>query len=220
MKAIHKHIWTEESGLVAMLILLVISNFIINPFFGKGQLLYISIRVIWLALLFAGISTLSKTRFYRRLFSIIPVLLVIINVLSLFRVSLILQYADIVVDIAAFGLLAGMVFVRVFEHGPITIHRLIGAIVGYMLIGNLWADIYQFLFLHVPGSIQAADATKPAVFIYFSYTTLTTTGYGDILPALPITRSLAIIEQLIGVFYPAILIGRLVSLSIGNNNHD
>ncbi len=114
-----------------------------------------------------------------------------------------------------------MVFVKVFEKGPVTFHRIVGAIAGYMLIGNLWADVFQFLYVHLPGSIQLASADsvsviKPATFLYFSYTTLTTTGFGDILPVFTITRTLVIIEQLIGVFYPAILIGRLVSLTIGN----
>jgi hypothetical protein len=53
-----------------------------------------------------------------------------------------------------------------------------------------------------------------AAFLYFSYTTLTTTGYGDFLPVSPLVRTLAIIEQLIGVLYPVILIGRLVSLKV------
>jgi len=116
-----------------------------------------------------------------------------------------------------------MVFIKVFEKGPVTFHRVIGAVAGYMLIGNLWADVYQFLYIHLPGSVQLASSDsssviKPATFIYFSYTTLTTTGFGDILPAHTITRTLALIEQLIGVFYPAILIGRLVSLSVESSH--
>jgi hypothetical protein len=53
------------------------------------------------------------------------------------------------------------------------------------------------------------------VFLYFSFTTLTTTGYGEILPVHAVARTLVIIEQLIGVLYPVVLIGRLVSLVTG-----
>jgi hypothetical protein len=49
---------------------------------------------------------------------------------------------------------------------------------------------------------------------YFSLTTLTTLGYGDILPLKSLARSLATMEGLIGQLYPAVLIGRLVSLQI------
>jgi hypothetical protein len=220
-KNLPKHFWTEESGLTSMLILLCISNFIISPFFDKGQLLNILSRAIWLALLFAGITTLSETKLQRRLFSIIPILLITVNLIGYFRESPVLVYFELVADVAVFSLLIGMVFIKVFEKGPVTFHRIVGAVAGYMLIGNLWAVLFQFLYIHMPGSIQlaASDADsliKPATFIYFSFTTLTTTGFGDILPAHTITRTLVIIEQLIGVFYPAILIGRLISLTIGN----
>jgi hypothetical protein len=223
-KNLPKHFWTEESGLTSILVLLCISNFIITPFFEKGQLLDLLIRFIWLALLFAGITTLSETRMQRRLFSIIPVLLISVNVIRYFRDSPFLVYIDLLSDIAVFTLLIGMVFIKVFEKGPVTFHRIVGAVAGYMLIGNLWADMFQFLYVHLPGSIQLAspDADsiiRPATFIYFSYTTLTTTGFGDILPVHTISRTLVIIEQLIGVFYPAILIGRLVSLTIGKSEN-
>jgi hypothetical protein len=59
-----------------------------------------------------------------------------------------------------------------------------------------------------------------SMFLYFSFTTLTTTGYGEILPAHTITRTLVIIEQLIGVLYPVVLIGRLVSLVSGTRKTD
>ena len=222
-KNLPKSFWTEESGLTSMLILLCISNFIITPFFEKGQLLNILIRVIWVALLFAGIATLSETKLQRRLFTIIPVLLITVNVIRYFRDTPLLVYFEIVADIAVFTLLIGMVFVKVFEKGPVTFHRIVGAVAGYMLIGNLWAVLFQFLYIQVPGSIQlaASDADsviKPATFIYFSYTTLTTTGFGDILPTHTITHTLVIIEQLIGVFYPAVLIGRLVSLTVESSH--
>lgn len=51
-------------------------------------------------------------------------------------------------------------------------------------------------------------------FLYFSFTTLTTTGFGDIIPSGHFTRGLVVLEQIIGVLYPVVLIGRLVSLGI------
>ncbi len=222
-KNLPKHFWTEESGLTSMLVLLCISNFIITPFFEKGQLLNILIRIIWVALLFAGITTLSETKLQRRLFSIIPILLITVNLIRYFRDTPVLAYFELIADVAVFALLIGMVFVKVFEKGPVTFHRIVGAVAGYMLIGNLWAVLFQFLYIHLQGSIQLASSDavsviKPSTFIYFSYTTLTTTGFGDILPAHTITRTLVIIEQLIGVFYPAVLIGRLVSLTVESSH--
>ncbi|MEI6898554.1 MAG: potassium channel family protein, partial [Bacteroidota bacterium] len=51
--------------------------------------------------------------------------------------------------------------------------------------------------------------------LYFSYTTLTTTGFGDIRPVGMWVREIVMIEQMIGVLYPVILIGKLVSSNTG-----
>ena len=218
-KKLHKHFWTEESGLTSIMILLCVSNFIVIPFFGNHLIISILIKIIWLIVLFTGITTLSKNKIQMRIYSVIPVLLIIVNCIQYFRDNQLLVYSDFFLYIATYLLLINMVFIKVFESGPVTIHRIVGAVIVYMLFGNLWAITYQFLYFHFPGSLQlaAADADSvatPATFLYFSYTTLTTTGYGDILPVRALTRTLAIIEQLIGVLYPVILIGRLVSLKV------
>ncbi|KIC93810.1 potassium channel family protein, partial [Flavihumibacter solisilvae] len=55
-------------------------------------------------------------------------------------------------------------------------------------------------------------------FLYFSFITLTTTGYGDITPVHPIARSLANLDALIGQLYPAILIARLLSMEFESSS--
>jgi hypothetical protein len=154
--------------------------------------------------------------------SIIPIALVIINGCLLFLDYKFLIYIDLFVSISVLSLLIGMVLVKVFEGGSVTIHRIVGSIVVYMLLGDLWSSVYQFLYENVPGSFQIPAAytetgVRASVFQYFSYTTLTTTGFGDILPVGTMARTLVIIEQLVGVLYPVVLIGRLVSL-VGTRN--
>ena len=61
---------------------------------------------------------------------------------------------------------------------------------------------------------------KMQSFAYFSFVTLTTVGYGDITPVHPVARMLAVGEALVGQLYPAILIGRLVSLQISSRPQD
>jgi membrane-associated HD superfamily phosphohydrolase len=225
-KKLHKHFWNEESGLTSMFILLCISNFIVVPFFSRENVvLYLLVRLFWFGLLIAGITSLSESRKQMRKFSLIPVLLLIVSILKLIFSSEYLDYFEFMVMLAVFALLIGMVLVKVFENGSITIHRVIGSILAYMLIGNVWAQMFQFLYIHVPGSLQipetlSSSGVPHSVFIYFSYTTLTTTGYGEILPVHAIARTLVIIEQLIGVLYPVVLIGRLVSLVTGSKGSE
>jgi hypothetical protein len=221
-KNLHRHFWTEERGLTSMFILLCISNFIVIPFFSKDNaFIYLFIRFIWLFLLFTGITSLSESRSQMKKFSIIPVLLIVVSLLRFLFDNVIFDYVEFLIMLSTFALLIGMVLVKVFEHGSITIHRVIGSILAYMLIGNVWAQMFQFIFIHIPGSLQVPDlytlnGVPNSVFLYFSYTTLTTTGYGEIIPVHSITRTLVIIEQLIGVLYPVVLIGRLVSLVTDN----
>jgi len=213
-----KHFWTEERGLTSMFILLCVSNFLIIPFFSReNEVIYLIVRAFWFILLVTGILTLAEDRSQMRKLMIIPVLLVIVSLVKLLLDNTFLDYLEFLIMLAVFALLIYMVLEKVFEDGAITIHRVIGSILAYMLIGNLWGQIYQFVYIHVPGSLQvpevhSATGVTNSVFLYFSYTTLTTTGYGDLLPVHSIARTLVIIEQLIGVLYPVVLIGRLVSL--------
>jgi hypothetical protein len=223
-KKLTRDIWNEDKGLTIIFIMLCVSNFLIIPFFDKqSTIIYISSRIIWFILLFAGITTLSENRTMMRKFSIIPILLIAVSIIQHLIQNNFFTYLEFVVELAVFGLLIGMVLVKVFEGGSVTVHRIIGSIVVYMLIGNVWAQIYQFLYINSPGSIQfpAADngsSMAASKFLYFSYTTLTTTGFGEILPTNVISRTVVIIEQLIGVLYPVVLIGRLVSLVTGGDN--
>jgi hypothetical protein len=217
------HFWTKESGMTSMLILLCVSNFIVIPFFTQRHSLSFLIRIFWFVLIMAGITTLSRSRSRMRIFSVIPGLIVLVTVIRFIWDNQILDYFDFIIDLSVFSLLIGMVLVKVFESGQVTIHRVVGAIVVYMLIGNIWAIMFQFINVHLPGSLQVPafyddPGASPATFLYFSYTTLTTTGYGEILPTHSLTRTLVTIEQLIGVLYPVVLLGRLVSLVVGKTD--
>jgi hypothetical protein len=213
------HFWTEEKGLTSMFILLCVGNFVLFPFFSDIKIVNFIVRITWLALLFGGISNLSAKNRRMQIFYSIPVLLIVINIIRYISGNNILAVADFITDVAVFSLFIGMMLVKVFEGGPISAHRVVGAIVVFMLIGNLWAVIFQFIYGYTPDAFQLPASTADhgadqVTFLYFSYTTLTTTGYGDIFPTNALTRTLANIEQLIGVLYPAVLIGRLVSLVV------
>jgi len=216
-KKLEKHFWNEERGLTSMFILLCISNFIVIPFLSQQNIIQFITRAFWFVLLFTGIFTLSADRTQIKKLSLIPILLVIISIIRIFFDFRFLDYIDLIVDISVFALLIAMVMVKVFEAGEITIHRVVGSIVAYILVADIWAILFQFFYIQIPGSLQVPDiysqtGVPASVFLYFSFTTLTTTGFGDILPIHSITRTLVIIEQLIGVLYPVVLIGRLVSL--------
>ena len=102
----------------------------------------------------------------------------------------------------------------VLRKGPVTADKLHGALAAYIMLAFLWAFLYALIESLVPGSftLEGAPITSHDAFfrlLYFSLTTLTTTGYGDVMPLTDKARSVAVIQQLVGVFYVAVLIARL-----------
>ena len=121
-----------------------------------------------------------------------------------------------VATLLALVLLAAVIAMKVFGSHTVTKDRISGAIAVYILAGLVWADVYQLVMLYVPrafaGILTLEGAVDRSTWVYFSFATLTTVGYGDIVPVAPIVRSLSNLEALIGQLYPAIVLARLVSL--------
>jgi hypothetical protein len=113
-----------------------------------------------------------------------------------------------------FGLFTLVTLARVFSAGPVTSHRLVGAVVAYLLLGLTWAYAYSWLDVAHPGSFHAPQgpAGSYSPLVYYSFVTLTTVGYGDITPVSSAARVLSNLESLVGVLFPAVLIGRLLSM--------
>jgi len=133
-------------------------------------------------------------------------------------------YLDLINDLAALLLLGFLVILivrQVLRTGPITSRRVQGSVAVYLLLGVLWAVWYEIIELLQPGSF-AFPAQKYGVGLpqlaYFSFTTLTTLGIGDIVPVRSLARSLVMLEALVGQLFPVILIARLVTMEIEHQN--
>ena len=103
----------------------------------------------------------------------------------------------------------------VFERDVMTSDRLFGAASAYLLIGVLWAYLYAIIGAVFPGSFGVGGAVTTLTtydFLYFSFTALTSTGFGDITALSRQARSLCVFEQLVGTLYLAILIARLAGV--------
>jgi len=124
-------------------------------------------------------------------------------------------------NVLAFCLLnAFLAAQHVFSWRHADMNTLIGAVCIYLLLGLIWALVYV-LFAHFwpEGSFNGMALQENAVqfdnFLYYSFTTLTTAGYGDITPINPLLRTLAYLEMITGQFYMAILVAGLVGLFMG-----
>lgn len=86
----------------------------------------------------------------------------------------------------------------------------------YIILGNAFTALYMIIHTLDPAAFVALGSMEAPLLwqriVYFSYSTLTTLGYGDISPVSPWAQSLVAIESMAGLLYIAIIIGRLVSV--------
>jgi uncharacterized membrane protein len=116
---------------------------------------------------------------------------------------------------------------QVFSARRVTLDTIAAAVCTYLLIGLAGAFVYRAMFEIYPHSFLIASGsfapifennsrTRPKLmhFVYYSFTTLTTTGFGDITPTSGPSRAISLLEAVAGQFFLAVLIARLVSLEI------
>jgi len=117
----------------------------------------------------------------------------------------------------------GIVVARaVFGGGRITYHRIVGATLLYLLIAVTFATLFAVVGLSIADTFKGIafedDAALASSLFYLSFVTLTSTGYGDVVPVHPLARSLCNIESIIGQLYPATILARLVTLELRANS--
>ncbi len=126
---------------------------------------------------------------------------------------------------AQIGMLTGSIIAAyligsaVFAPGEVTPHRVLGAIVLYLDLGVTFSGAYRLAWNLLPTALGGIPVGTPSwqaagTILYFSFVTLTSVGYGDVVPIHPIVRSLANLEAIIGQLFPATLLARLVTLEL------
>jgi hypothetical protein len=103
----------------------------------------------------------------------------------------------------------------VFQRDVMTADKLFGAAAAYLMIGVMFAYVFALLGHHFPGAFAVYGNAAPLTFIdcvYFSFTVLTSTGFGDVTPLIRQARGLCIVEQVVGALFLAVLIARLAGV--------
>ena len=210
-------VWQSDRGLSLFLVLLVVVAFVL-PALGateaSGRLIT---NLVFSVLLISGVASVSHRRGVAVVLGVVAATALIARWVSWLAPATDLATGDAWSRLATFGLFAAVALVQVFRDGPVTRHRIEGAVAVYLLLGLAWAGAYELLWLRHPDAFAGAvtgGAPDPQRWQYYSFVTLTTMGYGDITPVHAAARSLAVLEALVGQLYPAILLARLVSLEV------
>lgn len=179
--------------------------------FHFGQLL---VQASIVTILAVGVWSVGGTpRWYFKpigmLLTIVPVTLamVFIEVAALHIIWLTIMLLYLVAT-------AWVAMKQVLFTGTIDGNKIVGSVCIYLLVGLIWTTAYLMVAQQNPEAFKNLDPgawyERFPDFVYFSFVTLTTLGYGDISPEDPIARFLAIMEAIFGQFYIAILVASLV----------
>jgi hypothetical protein len=204
-------------GPCTYLLLSLVALIFIYPYLKENTVSKLILGLLYSAVLVGGAYAIGRDR--RKLGIALGLVLLAIGFqLAYFMTENIwLQRTRGVIYIVFLLYTIGEVLAYILKKGPITADKLHGALAGYIMLALLWAFFYDLLESFLPGSFLMGGARlgEPREFmhlLYFSFTTLTTTGFGDITPVSDQARSFVIIEEFAGVFFVGVLIARLAGL--------
>jgi hypothetical protein len=207
-----QNFWTQDKSFTFLLVVLSLYVFGIIPLLTENIFSKIAFLFFYYLLLTSSMPFLLKRN--QKLIALgLVVFPFIFLIIEIYFSSLWLQVLTDIFIILYCLFLGAIILIRTFEKGRIDNRRVQGAIIVYLLTGLIFCLIYHSIFvLHAVKSFNGLVGSHRKEFLYFSLCTLTTDGYGDIIPITPLARSLSNLEALVGQLYPAVLIARLVSM--------
>lgn len=172
--------------------------------------------------LIIGIWSLPGTRNWFLLGIVLVTLGIGSNILALAGTGIFFSYLSLCSYIIFLILTISLAIRQVVRSGPINANRVIGVICIYLLLGLVWSLIYVLINMFIPDSFSIQIGGSPfeqaQPFLYYSFVTLTTLGYGDISPLGETARAMSTIEAILGQFYIAILVAGAVATFIARKN--
>jgi len=214
--------WQEQSrepGLTALLFIEGLLIFLVIPLSGMGLLPIYILPAMFLLLVLATLVVTSRSH----VATCVVLIAVVLSPAGAFvyaeHPSLLTEWLSAGGRLLALAALSVVIAAAVFGPGRVTFHRVQGAIVLYMNFALFFFIVYRLLNILLPDAFRGLPQSgqefgSGAALLYFSFSTLTTAGFGDIVPIHPLVRSFANLESVLGQLYPATLLARLVSLEI------
>ena len=186
--------------------------FFIGPVaFDYGLLSIVNLEILFLLILIFSIFLHQHdTKLFK--VTVVSLIIILINILFFDNNQSVSQYflKILIVSITIVEL-----FKEIFKTKIIDSHIISSAISIYVLVGIFWYLLFMFLLMIDPDSFDIRNFNPEMVsidMIYFSFTTLTTLGYGDITPVSYTAKMWSITEAMMGVMFLAVMISRVVSL--------
>jgi hypothetical protein len=208
-----------EAVLPYLALALFVLMFVAGPLADIGVLKRPLLGMVMLIVMLSGLFTLGVAG------RIAPVVLALGLAVFGLQVATLLRPTGTVILLNAvaaglFVLLLCVLLLRgAMRPGTVTMNRIIGAVVVYLLFALFFSLMFDLLERLSPGAFTMGPEPSPltpagARFFYLSVITLTSVGFGDMAPVHPVARSLVMLEGVLGQIYTTVLLARLVSLEI------
>jgi len=197
--------------LFAALLLLIV----IVPFFEESAGGRIALNAVNVLILFAAAVAVSHSRVCFTLAVALGASCLGFQIASfmLSEAQLTLLLLSRAFGAAFYFLTVSYLLTYVLGREVLTVDKLYGSASAFLMLGILWAYFYAFVLSFYPGALTSGGAPinvpRISEMLYFSFTVLSSTGFGDITPVHPVARMLCVLEQVTGVLFIAILIARL-----------
>jgi hypothetical protein len=192
----------------ALLLLLVMVPFLEDSAWGR-----LSLNAVNIAILFSAAVAVSDSRICFALAMILGGATVACQILAFGQWEPQLLLLSRALGATFYFLTVSYLLAYVLRREVLTLDKLYGAASAFLMLGIIWAYFYAIVLYFHPGALAAGgtpiDTSKTSEMLYFSFTVLTSTGFGDITPVHPVARMLSVLEQVVGVLFVAILIARL-----------
>ncbi len=221
----HRH---RFDTLLGALLLLLISAPVVrlivpgwHPYFAR-----FTVAACFCVMLVSAVFAISESRRTALVAMSLAVPAILLSVLNVLLQWEGIAIAYLLLGISFLGYTVVVILVFLFREQRVTFNVIFASLCVYLLLGVLWAEIYSLLEVLEPKSfmfVYAEDASgqsmrfggEKSVFpLYYSLVTMTTLGYGDIIPVSPSARMFAAVQALTGQLYLAVLVARLVGLHI------
>jgi Ion channel len=210
---------TREPGLTTLLIIEAALIFLAIPLAGMGAIpewVVPATMVLWVL----GVLVVTLRSHWAAIVVLIAVALSPFGIFVHAKdPTLLTLWLSAIGQLLAISVLSIVIAQAVFGTGRVTFHRVQGAVLLYLNFALFFQVIYRLLNALLPNAFGGLPPTgsehgSGAALIYFSFSTLTTLGFGDITPIHPLVRSIANLEAVIGQLYPVTLVARLVSIEL------
>jgi hypothetical protein len=208
--------WSSDRSLSAMLILLV-GNIFLLPLAQFATWGRLAARSILSLIIISGVMATIRDRRIILIATAVALGSLGVGWEDIERPNVYLHLLNDLDSVLFISFFIVLITRQTLRAGPITGRRVQGSVAVYLLLGFLWGVLYETVESLRPGSFSIGTGNGVVDIQqlgYFSLTTLTTLGIGDILPISPLARSLTVLEALVGQLFPVILIARLVAMEI------